>query len=320
MATTEQLTPRMADVLDRFLAWVELEQGLSRNTVFGYETDLVQFGRFAESEVPGVGWETVDRDCPGRWVQSLSAAGLRPASLARKRTALRMMARFLQREGRREDNLAERLSAPKQGVRLPETLSAEEVERLLDMPSRMSVQGIRDRAFLELMYSSGLRVSELCGLSVLNLDLESGLLRVVAGKGNKARVVPVGRQAVDALRHYLAVGRPELAGDRAGSALFLSRRGQPLSRKTVWHWIVRYARQAGIRKKVKPHGLRHSFATHLLSNGADLRSIQEMLGHADISTTQVYTRVEGRRLMEEHARRHPRARAGGGADPWEGEL
>ena len=204
-------------------------------------------------------------------------------------------------------DFTELVSAPRLSRRLPGQMSADEVEALLEAPSRHSAQGLRDRAFLELMYSSGLRVSELCGLSLQDVDLEEGFLRVQAGKRGKDRLIPVGSRAVEAVQCYLHHGRPNLVKGRTGSDLFLSNRGTAMSRKTVWHWIKQYAGRAGMDPAmIKPHLLRHSFATHLLANGADLRAIQEMLGHADISTTEIYTRVDRQRLVDSHSKYHPR--------------
>jgi integrase/recombinase XerD len=190
---------------------------------------------------------------------------------------------------------------------VPGLLSGEEIARLLAAPQGGDAFALRDRALLELFYASGLRVSELANLSLQQLDLEAGFLRVF-GKGAKERVVPVGGKAVEALRVYLAAGRPAFVRARTGSALFLSERGGPLSRKTLWVLVQKYAARAGISRGVKPHQLRHSFASHLLGGGADLRAIQEMLGHANLATTQIYTAVEEKRLVEQHARYHPRNR------------
>jgi len=188
---------------------------------------------------------------------------------------------------------------------VPGTLSAAEVERLLAAPSGGDAFGLRDRALLELFYASGLRVSELAGITLQQVDLENGFLRVF-GKGSKERVVPVGGKAAEAVRVYLAAGRAQFVKAKTGSASFLSERGGPLSRKTLWYLVQKYAAAAGIERGVKPHQLRHSFATHLLGGGADLRSIQEMLGHANLATTQIYTTVDDRRLVEQHAKFHPR--------------
>jgi integrase/recombinase XerD len=240
------------------------------------------------------------------WLHSLDDKEYSTSSVARKLSAVKHLARFLLAEKMIRNDFTELLSAPKLARHLPDTLSPEEVDRLLEAPSRHSAQGLRDRAFLELMYSSGLRVSELCNLMLQDIDMEDAFIRVQAGKRGKDRLVPVGRKAVEAVASYVRNGRPELVRGRTGSVLFLSKRGTVLSRKTVWYWIKEYARRAGIKKTVKPHLLRHSFATHLLSNGADLRAIQEMLGHADIGTTEIYTKVDRKRIMDAHARYHPR--------------
>ncbi len=305
--TTETLPADWAEPIDAFAIFIEMEKGRAQLTVENYESDLVHCARFLIKK--GLkSWNEVRGEDVSAWLRSLSGDEYAPSSLARKLSALRALARFLVKDQRRPDDFTELLSAPKLIRRLPGTLSPEEVERLLEAPSRMSPQGLRDRAFLELFYSSGLRVSELCALPLHSIDLDEGFLRVDAGKRNKDRVVPVGTVAIAAIQRYLAHGRPHFVRAKTGSSLFLSNRGTALSRKTVWHWIKVYAERAGIEKPVKPHLLRHSFATHLLSNGADLRSIQEMLGHADITTTEIYTKVEPERLLSAHARYHPRNR------------
>jgi integrase/recombinase XerD len=302
----DALPPQLADGVDAFGVFIELEKGHSRHTVEGYQRDICQCARFVADRCGRRYWAAVTGDDVSQWLQSLDADDYCAASLARKLSAIRHLSRFLFAERRIAADFTDLLNAPKLVRHLPDTLGPEEVEALLEAPSRHSAQGLRDRAFLELMYSSGLRVSELCALSLQDLDLEEGFLRVQAGKRGKDRLVPVGGRAVEAVQAYLHNGRPELVRARTGSALFLSNRGSALSRKTVWHWIKQYAQRADIAKPVKPHLLRHSFATHLLANGADLRAIQEMLGHADIGTTQIYTQVERGRLIEAHARFHPR--------------
>jgi integrase/recombinase XerD len=226
-------------------------------------------------------------------------------SLARKLTALRGLARHLVREKIRDDIFTDLLSSPKLTRRIPGSLTPDEVTRLLAAPSGGDAYDLRDRALLELFYSSGLRVSELAGLTLQQIDLEQGYLRVF-GKGSKERVVPVGTKASDAIKTWLAAGRPHFVKARTGSQLFLSERGGGLSRVTLWLIVKSAAKRAGITKSVKPHLLRHSFATHLLNGGADLRAIQEMLGHANIGTTQIYTAVETKRLLSQHAKYHPR--------------
>lgn len=296
----------MAEGLDAFGVFIELEKGHSRHTVEGYQRDLCQFAEFLGKKKKRHAWGEVSGEDISDWLDSLSRTGYSPASLARKLSAIRHCARFLVSEKVLKSDFTELLSSPKLNRKLPETLSAEEVDSLLDAPSRHSPQGLRDRAFLELMYSSGLRVTELCNLSLQDIDLDEGFLRVQAGKRGKDRLIPVGQKAVEAVQQYLHNGRPELVRSKTGSDLFLSNRGSGMSRKTVWHWIKVYAERAGIKKPVKPHLLRHSFATHLLSNGADLRAIQEMLGHSDIGTTEIYTRVDTKRLVDAHQQYHPR--------------
>lgn len=288
-----------------FIGWASLERGLSPNTVEGYKSDLLQCAAFLQRRKVA-GWKQITPEHLSEWIGSLNDEEYAVASLARKLTSLRMFARYLVRERVREDDFTELLSGPKLVRRLPHTLSPEEVDRLLTAPDERTPQGLRDRAMLELMYSSGLRVSELCGLTLQSVDTDNGYVRVY-GKGAKERIVPVGSKAQEAVVRYLEVGRPKLVKPKTGSDLFLSQWGRALSRKTFWVLIKQYARQAGIQKEVKPHLLRHSFATHLLTNGADLRAIQEMLGHADISTTQIYTAVKADYLSDEHAHFHPRS-------------
>lgn len=292
--------------LDSFLAFLDLERGLSRNTLAAYQTDLLQFteGLF----LGGItNWNGVVGGNVSDWLYRLSEGGAAVSSLARKLSAVRMLARYLVKEGVFQKDFTELVEGPKVVRKLPATLSVADMKKLLAAPTSGNAQGLRDRAILELFYSSGLRVSELAGLNLQQIDLQQGFVRVF-GKGSKERVVPVGSQAAETVATYLAAGRPGLVKPRTGSAVFLSERGKAISRKTVWALIKGYARKAGLPQSVKPHLLRHSFATHLLSGGADLRAIQEMLGHADIGTTQIYTAVETTRLTEQHSRFHPRGR------------
>jgi integrase/recombinase XerD len=294
--------------IEAFLAFISLERGLSANTVAGYRRDLDQAAKFL-ARSGAADWRAVTPAQAGGWIHSLTNARYTVASLARKLTALRMLARFLVREKLREDDFTALLSGPKLVRRIPGTLSADEVARLLTAPTGGDARALRDRALLELFYSSGLRASELAGLMLQQVDLEHGFLRVF-GKGSKERVVPVGGRACEALAVYLAAGRPHFVKPRTGSQLFLNHRGAALSRVMLWMLVKKFARRAGITKNVTPHALRHSFATHLLTGGADLRAIQEMLGHASISTTQIYTAVEPQRLADHHAKFHPRNREG----------
>jgi len=292
--------------LESFLAWLELERGLSANTLQAYTSDLVQCVEFLAKE--GVeDWVQVESAHVLAWTTSLSRADFARSSQARKLSALRMFAKHLVRENVRKDDVTELLGAPKLSRKLPDVLTLEEVERLLNAPSTSTPYGLRDRAILELFYSSGLRVSELCGILLQSINLDDGYVRVF-GKGSKERVAPIGSAAVKAVQDYITGGRPQFIKARTGSELFLSQQGRAISRKMVWVLIKEHARRAGIKKPIKPHLLRHSFATHLLEGGADLRAIQEMLGHADISTTQIYTSVQSQRLADEHALYHPRAK------------
>jgi integrase/recombinase XerD len=294
-----------ASDIDAYLAYLDLERGLSRNTRLGYQRDLEQCAAFVASQ-GARDWRSVTADQAGAWVRSLSRRTA-ASSQARKLTALRMFARFLVRERLRDDDFTALLSGPRLVRRLPDSLSGADVKRLLASPSGGDPASLRDRALLELFYSSGLRVSELAALTLQQVDLKGGLARVF-GKGSKERVVPMGGRARDALEAWIASGRPHYVKPRTRSELFLSVRGTSLSRVALWSIVKKHARRAGIKKTVKPHLLRHSFATHLLTGGADLRAIQEMLGHASISTTQIYTAVEGKRLLDQHARFHPRNR------------
>ena len=299
----------MSETIDAYLAWVELEKGRARNTVINYENDIRQFADFLVTRQKTDDWLRVAPEHLSAFVSMLGKRGYNASSVARKLTAVRNMARFLVRENLRKDDFSELSPGPKLTRKLPETLTPQELERLLAAPDPGTPQGLRDRALMELTYSSGLRVSEVCSLKLQEVNLSDGFLRVVSGKGSKDRMVPVGGAAVRALEHYLTIARPQLVGPRTGSALFLSARGEPLSRKTVWYYIKIYAERAGLDpRRIKPHQLRHSFATHLLAGGADLRAIQEMLGHADIATTQIYTKVETSHLLEQHALFHPRSR------------
>ena len=295
--------------LSDFLAWVQLEKGLSKNTVGSYENDLVQCALHLKGQ--GVGsWGEVELVHLSSWLGSLTDEEYAVASLSRKLSAVRMLAKFLVGEGFLKEDFTELLSNPKKRRHLPDCLSIDEMERFLSAPDLNKPLGKRDRALFELMYGSGLRVSEICSLPMTAVDCEEGYARIF-GKGSKERIVPVGRHAVNAIRNYLQGGRPQLIKDGTGGELFLSMRGKAISRKMVWVLVKDYARKAGIEKNLSPHGLRHSFATHLLMGGADIRAVQEMLGHADIGTTQVYTQVEVERLLDEHANFHPMAQTTG---------
>jgi len=302
--STSRAKPQFASDIDGFIAYMDLERGLSKNTRENYQRDLDQAAAYLDKH--GVSdWRSVNESQISEWLRYLSRRNIAAASLARKLTAIRVFARYLVRENIRSDDFSVLLTGPKLSRRLPETLTAEEITRLMQSPQGGDPASLRDRALMELFYSSGLRVSELASLNIQQVDLDQGFLRVF-GKGSKERVVPVGGRASDAVKAYLESGRPHFVKAKTGSQLFLNNRGSSLSRVRLWMIVQSYAKRAGITKAVKPHLLRHSFATHLLSGGADLRAIQEMLGHASIATTQIYTAVESKRLLDHHAKFHPR--------------
>ncbi len=298
----------MCDSLDDFLAFIDLERGLSRNTILAYQEDLTQFCDFLRRKGLTDNWKSVTPEHVSAWLGEENDEGISARSVARKMAALRGIAKFLVTSNVRPDDFCEIISTPHVKNALPETLTVKDVDKLLNAPTLATPQGLRDRAILELMYGSGLRASEICSIEIQSINLDEGVARV-RGKGNKERFVPVGSKAQKAIRNYLTdFGRGRLAKPGTGSTLFISQWGKPISRKTLWAMMQEQARRAGIQKKIHPHVLRHAFATHLLANGADLRVIQEMLGHADLSTTQIYTAVEKTRLATEHQRTHPRNR------------
>jgi integrase/recombinase XerD len=309
-------------ILD-FLAYLELERGLSRNTLEAYRSDLLQFGAFLDTRGVDVleathadlaaflsglarGWS------PGQRRDRITPrAPAAAATIGRKVACLRSFYRYLRREGTIAHDPAAELRGPRKSQRLPRVLSRDEVAHLLAAPRGTGALALRDRALLELMYACGLRVSEAIGLTLADLSEDDGLLRA-RGKGSKERVVPVGTKALEALRVYLARGRPLLVGRSQASrrgerTLFVNSRGGPLTRQGLYKIIQGHARSAGLEDRMSPHTLRHSFATHLLAGGCDLRSLQEMLGHADLSTTQIYTHLSAERLKDAYFSAHPRA-------------
>lgn len=280
------------------------ERGLSPHTTAAYRRDLLQFARFvAETGVTDPAQITAGTVMA--FQSRLLREQLASASIARKLSAVRTFLAFVFREGGIE-RLPAGLEAPKKERRLPTALTPAEVERILCQPDTTTPEGLRDRAMLELLYATGLRVSELVGLKLENVRLAAGFVRCV-GKGSKERVVPFGQTAAEWVERYLAEARPRLGASEATTHLFLTTRGQAMPRETFWARLKEYARAAGVRRGVSPHTLRHSFATHLLQGGADLRAIQEMLGHADIATTQIYTRVDDSHLARVFQQCHPRA-------------
>ena len=302
------VTSELIEPIESFLAWLELERGLSSNTITAYAYDLTHFAHYLEQQKIS-DWCRVDEATVSAWAAHLGQSEYARSSQARKLSVVRMLARHLVREGVRKDDFTELTAAPKLSRKLPEVLTYQELQRLLEAPNMSTPHGLRDRAILELFYSSGLRVSELCGVLLQSVNLDEGYIRIF-GKGSKERIAPVGSAAITAVRNYLTGGRPHFVKAKTGSELFLSQQGRAISRKMVWVMIRQQAVKAGIKKPIKPHLLRHSFATHLLEGGADLRVIQEMLGHSDISTTQIYTAVQANRLADEHALYHPRSKDG----------
>ncbi len=292
-------------VLD-FLAYLEFERGLSRNTLEAYRTDLLQFGRFLEE------WGASAADATQQQVAEFLASlatGTPPASAAtihRKTACLRSFYRHLRREGIRDSDPVANLTAPRRTRRLPKVLTHDEIKRLLAQPAGTDPPALRDRALLEVMYACGLRVSETVGLKLGDVDLEDLYVRA-RGKGAKERLVPMGRSAAAAVTSYLERGRPHLVGARVEPRLFVNFRGGPLTRQGLYKIIRRHAARAGLADRMSPHTIRHTFATHLLAGGCDLRSVQEMLGHADVATTQLYTHLTSDRLKDIYFRAHPRA-------------
>lgn len=295
----------MNALVERFLDYVTVERGLSPNTREAYRADLAGFVAFlAAQRVRSL--NEVTRKHILDYLTAERERGLSVNSVSRRLVAVKVMFGFLQREGLLARNVTEAMDSPRLWKVLPGVLSMREVERMLQAPSGSDRVALRDRALLELAYAAGLRVSELAELKLEDIHMDDGFLRCV-GKGSKVRVVPFGEQSRRCLKRYLAEGREQFARPDTGRHVFLTYRGRGFTRKGLWKLVKQRARQAGIDKPVSPHTLRHSFASHLLANGAPLRVIQEMLGHADIATTQVYTHVDQGRLQAVHARFHPRA-------------
>jgi integrase/recombinase XerD len=288
--------------IEAYLDHLHLERGLSRNTLEGYRRDLAGF---AHAQGEGAAVEAVTRDAITAYLERRRREGIAPASTARFLSALKGLYRFLFLNNWHERNPAEEVDAPKRWRTLPRYLSLEEVNALLAAPDPAYGLGLRDRAMLEVLYATGLRVTELVGLRLDQVIEEPPMVRVV-GKGDKERLVPLGSEAWKWLGQYLAAARPR-HHKRLSAAVFLSTRGEPLTRQRFWQVVKAYARKAGITRPLSPHVLRHSFATHLLENGADLRSLQMLLGHADISTTQIYTHITEERLKRVYEKYHPRA-------------
>ena len=296
------LSDGMDDLADQYINYLRVERGLADNTVQAYSRDLNRFFQFLESH--SLSPLKVTQNRISEYV-SMIGNGLSARSVARNVSAIKMFFRFLAAEGKIKCSPARLLESQRLSRRLPGTLTPGEVERLICQPDLSNPKGQRDRAMLEILYATGLRVSELVSLELLNINLEAGYLRTL-GKGSKERVVPMGEKAIKAVKEYLSNGRPHLTRGNNSSYLFPNLRGRPMTRQGFWKIIKKCGRQAGIKKNITPHILRHSFASHLLEGGADLRAVQVMLGHADISTTQIYTHVTRERLKELHEKCHPR--------------
>ncbi|HEX5513859.1 MAG TPA: site-specific tyrosine recombinase XerD [Gammaproteobacteria bacterium] len=289
--------------IEAFLDALWMERGLSELTLAAYRADLAGFARWlAARDADLLG---IDRDRVLEYLASRAQAGARPRSTARLLSALRRFYRYQVREGRLNEDPTALVESPKLGRPLPAPLSEGEVEALLAAPDLLQPIGLRDRAMLEVLYAAGLRVSELVGLKIDQLNPRQGVVRTL-GKGSKERLVPVGEEALVWLERYLLQARPVLLGSRLSEHLFVTQLGEGMTRQAFWYRVKLYARQAGIGKALSPHTLRHSFATHLLNHGADLRVVQLLLGHSDLSTTQIYTHVARQRLQELHSKHHPR--------------
>lgn len=302
MGDAASLSAADRDAIETFLDAVWSEYGLADATLAAYRNDLVQFARWLPTEVT---LEAVEREHLAAYLAYRNKPGSNPRSAARLLSSLRRFYRWMTAAGRREDDPTALIEMPRQGRPLPKALDEEDVEALLAAPDTETDLGLRDRAMLELLYATGLRVSELVRLDVYQVNRRQGVVQVV-GKGGRERLVPVGDAALEWLDTYLRRSRPALLDTRSTDALFVTRRGGAMTRQNFWHLIRRYAAAAGIRKDLSPHGLRHAFATHLLNHGADLRVVQMLLGHADLSTTQIYTHVARARLQALHAQHHPR--------------
>ncbi len=294
----------MKELIDTFLNYLSVERGLSNNTIISYREDLNNYLGFIEkNKIDSL--SKISKDNITGFMLNQRDNGIAPNSVARRLAAIRMFHRFLARERILKSDPSTLVDSPKLWKRVPDALSVNEVEALISQPNVHDTQGIRDRAILETLYATGMRVSEAVNLRKDNINLDVGFLRCI-GKGNKERIIPLGKKAIASIKRYIAVSRPKLLKGRESDFLFVSRCGKKISRQSFWKIIKKYARIARIKKPIKTHTLRHSFATHLLEHGADLRSVQEMLGHADISTTQIYTHVNKDRLKSIHKQFHPR--------------
>ena len=290
-------------VIDRFLDAIWMERGLSENTLGAYRADLLALNQRLTGK--GVDLVAASKSDILDYISWRVDGGAKPRSTARQLSSFRRFFRYLLREGVISDDPTAQIAMPKIGRALPQSLTEEEVDALLGAPNVSESLGHRDRAMLELLYATGVRVSELINLKMSQVNLNQGVLRIV-GKGDRERLIPLGDEAQDWLKEFIDGPRVEILLERQSEYLFPTRRGDRMTRQAFWHIIKRYAKKAGVRKKLSPHTVRHAFATHLLNNGADLRVVQLLLGHSDVSTTQIYTHVARERLKDLHARHHPR--------------
>ena len=300
--------PGFSDILISYLQFVRLEKGLQNNTIEAYEHDIKRYIDFLEHIRKLKSPQAIDLHHVEDYIEELSAMGLAPGSMARNISSIRNFHQFMLMENMVESNPAEIVDIPKKTRKLPEILDATEIGQMLDAFNEEDIASVRNRAILEIMYGAGLRVSELVNLTLDQLYFEIGFLRII-GKGNKERLVPVGELAINATERYLGTIRPQILKSTklANGHVFLNQRGGPITRMSIWNIVQQAAKIAQIKKKVYPHILRHSFATHLLEGGADLRSVQEMLGHVAILTTEIYTHVDRSLLHQIHKQYHPRA-------------
>jgi integrase/recombinase XerD len=300
------------EVIDSFLDYLALEKGFSENTIAAYRNDLHQLAGFVEEEAAKRGtippWAAFDRQAMMSYLLDLKGRGYAATTVARKVAAIKSFFGFMVADGMLKDNPTEGVSSTKVGKSLPKPISVEQVRRLLEQPTKLTTpEAKRDKAMLEMLYATGMRVSELVSLNLADLDAEGGYVRCF-GKGHKERLIPIHERAVGAVKEYLNEVRPRLARDSEEKALFLNRRGERLTRQGLWQILKGYAKEAELGVEITPHTLRHSFATHMLSRGADLRSVQELLGHANISTTQVYTHLTTEHIRSAYQKSHPRAK------------
>ena len=309
MASTEQHTTesqtvaRSEEFVDKFLDAIWMERGLSKNTLGAYRADLMTLGRGLSKQDKTI--DMADKADLLKFIAGRVEGGAKPRSTARQLSSFRRFFRYIMREGLRDNDPTADIEMPRIGRSLPKTLSEDEVESLLNAPNTDEPLGHRDRAMLELLYATGLRVSELINLTQSQVNFNQGVLRII-GKGDRERLIPLGEESLRWLRDFIDGPRMEILLERQTDYMFPTRRGDRMTRQAFWHIIKRYAEKAGIRKKMSPHSLRHAFATHLLNRGADLRVVQLLLGHSDLSTTQIYTHVAKERLKDLHSEHHPR--------------